>query len=384
MNSLKEEAGRLKQADNKKKLYFHVKGMPDYPDGPDWLYKGRIPCLDGLRAISILLVLLAHGQRTHGFPNLPQLRGFLSHGGIGVDVFFLISGFLITLLLVREYSGTQTLSLKNFYQRRFLRLFPAFFIYAIFIAGLTWVGFSQVEKSDWLGVFTYTVNFIPKPSWVIGHMWSLSIEEQFYLLWPPLLLWTGLNRAKTILMGYLITAPILRLSVYLFAKSYLERVDLWSPTRMDSIAFGCLLALLAFEPAFRERTRWTGWKALWIGLVAIGVLGASIAIGQEITGYAMLLGYTVHSAAIATFVWICLNNESSRFCQILQWKPVATVGILSYSIYLWQQLFLNPQHTSWICRWPVNFFLALAFASISYVFIESPFLRIKDRLRSSR
>jgi peptidoglycan/LPS O-acetylase OafA/YrhL len=383
MNSLEEEAGRLEQA-AVEKFHHSVKSPPDHPDGPDWLYKGRVPCLDGLRAVSILLVLFAHGQRTHGFPNVPSLRSVLSHGGIGVDVFFLISGFLITLLLAREHSRTQTLSLKNFYRRRFLRLFPAFFTYAVFIAGLAWVGFAQVTKTDWLGVCTYTVNFIPKPSWVIGHMWSLSIEEQFYLVWPPLLLWAGLNRAKIVLVGYLIAAPLLRISVYLFATSYLNMVDLWSPTRMDSIAFGCLLALLALEPAFRERTRWTGGKALGIGLAAVVALGASIAIGQEVTGYAMLFGYTVQPAAIAALVWVCLNNASSRFCQILQWRPVVAVGVLSYSLYLWQQVFLNPHHTSWVCRWPLNFFLAWAFALASYAFVESPFLRIKDRLRSSR
>jgi peptidoglycan/LPS O-acetylase OafA/YrhL len=197
-------------------------------------------------------------------------------------------------------------------------------------------------------------------------------------------LWAGLNRAKIVLVGYLIAAPLLRISVYLFATSYLNMVDLWSPTRMDSIAFGCLLALLALEPAFRERTRWTGGKALGIGLAAVVALGASIAIGQEVTGYAMLFGYTVQPAAIAALVWVCLNNASSRFCQILQWRPVVAVGVLSYSLYLWQQVLLNPHNTSWVCRWPLNFFLAWAFALASYAFVESPFLRIKDRLRSSR
>jgi peptidoglycan/LPS O-acetylase OafA/YrhL len=147
-----------------------------------------LPSLDGLRAVSILLVILGHGVGTgksqldlHS-PVLEKL--FFSHSAIGVRTFFIISGFLITTLLLREKSNFGYISLPAFYTRRCLRILPAFFFYLLVIVVLDRTGFVQLPAGNLLYAVTYTMNFNPNPYWYTGHFWSLSVEEQFYLLWP--------------------------------------------------------------------------------------------------------------------------------------------------------------------------------------------------------
>src|SRR5260370_10411253 len=104
---------------------------------PDWLFRGSVPCLDGLRAVSVILVILYHAIKTHGFPSSPIIEGVLGQGAIGVDFFFAISGFLITLLLLREWAKTGSVSLKGFYTRRALRIAPAYLLFMVALLTLT-------------------------------------------------------------------------------------------------------------------------------------------------------------------------------------------------------------------------------------------------------
>lgn len=351
--------------------------------GLGWIERGRVPCLDGLRAVSILLVLLAHASETHGF-RAPRLVSVIARGGsIGVDVFFVISGFLITLLLMREISRTDSVSIPDFYRRRALRILPAYIAYCLVVLCLTQSHQLHLHRGDWPAVLTYTVNFLHKPNWVVGHIWSLSIEEQFYLLWPLTLLLAGPKRGRSIVIGCLLAAPALRVAVYLFDKPDLLYVDGWTPTRIDSIAAGCLLALLAHSPALhrmgvRCRSRLT---PILLGACALLILSI---IGRRFSIYTMALGYTVNAACIAAILWFCATNADTTFGRFLQSRILTAVGVLSYSLYLWQQLFLNPYNSSWPARWPVNILLAVAAASVSYLAIEAPFLRLKARSHQTR
>src|SRR5207244_1141178 len=137
-------------------------------------------------------------------------------GTTGVDVFFAISGFLITLLLLRELEHSGTLSLKRFYLRRALRLIPAYLAFLIVLFGLSRMGLTHVSERAWLGALTYTVNFhLGYTPWEGLHFWSLSAEEQFYLLWPPLLLLLRPKRARFMVLAYLAAAPALRLLLWI-------------------------------------------------------------------------------------------------------------------------------------------------------------------------
>ena len=147
------------------------------------------PSLDGLRAFSIVLVLIAHVSLQY-----PWLRRFVEHvGNYGVRIFFVISGFLITGLLLKELTKTGRISLKSFYIRRTLRIFPAFYVYVLTVVILAWAGILILLPGDLLHAVTYTMNYHMVRSWWLNHMWSLSVEEQFYLLWPTVLrhLWSA-------------------------------------------------------------------------------------------------------------------------------------------------------------------------------------------------
>lgn len=346
--------------------------------GPTWVKGGRIPCLDGLRALSILLVLLAHASQTHGFAAAPWFKALAHRGAIGVDVFFVVSGFLITLLMTREIARTGSVCLKGFYFRRLLRITPVYLLFLLTVLALTRTEFMRLEPRDWAGALTYTVNFLPEPSWEIGHLWSLSIEEQFYLLWPPLLLLAGLGRARVAVIAYLCIAPLLRLGVWAMAREHLAMVDAWTFTRCDSIAAGCLLALLAADPAWIGRLTLPRRKALGLGVGALALLILSVA-ARSFTLYTIALGYTINALSIAALVWVCATHGQGRLGRVLNARPLVAIGLLSYSLYLWQQIFLNPHNASFACQWPLNVILALIAAVISYRLVELPFLRLKDR-----
>jgi peptidoglycan/LPS O-acetylase OafA/YrhL len=247
-------------------------------------------------------------------------------------------------------------------------------------------GAVSVSRWDWLSVFTYTVNFRAHRPWVIGHIWSLSIEEQFYLVWPALIMLIPTKVARKVVAAGLLFEPALRLCLYLAArlhvlldKSDLKMIDSWSFTRADSIGVGCLLALLAIDPVFRRRLApYERNAAAWL-TGAAGTLCASMALGLKFAVYGIVCGYTVNALCIAAIIWLCIARHESRLGSLLQSRSVAFVGVLSYSLYLWQQLFLVPHHSAWACQWPQNICLAIIAGLLSYYVVERPFLRIKDR-----
>ena len=173
---------------------------------PAWLAGGNIPGLDGLRALSIAAVVLAHASLTwsgttdHAHP-LARL------GSIGVDLFFVISGFLITWLLLREQRRNAVISLRAFYIRRAWRILPPYLVFLASLFAFSSIGLIQITSRDWGGALTYTVNFLPGTSWPFGHLWSLSVEEHFYLFWPLLLIVLGPGRAVALSFMYILAGP---------------------------------------------------------------------------------------------------------------------------------------------------------------------------------
>jgi peptidoglycan/LPS O-acetylase OafA/YrhL len=346
-----------------------------------WVSRGRIPALDGLRGISILFVLAAHAVRTHPLEAHGSLATIARQGGVGVDVFFVISGFLITLLLLRELQRTGQISLKAFYQRRTLRILPAYLAFVTVVFALTRLGFVHLHRGDWPGVLTYTVNYLPHPAWEIGHVWSLSIEEQFYLLWPLTLILLGPHHARRAMLAYLVVSPLFRGVVWVCFPQFLRATAGWSLEQVDNIVAGSLLALLMMQPQFQERMRLSGPKALRLGWGAAAVLLLSRLIGDDhAVGY--VVSYSGTAISIAILIWVFVNQAHGRVGRVLESRALVAVGTLSYSLYLWQQLFLNPYNTSWVCRWPVNLGFVVLAALLSHHCIETPFLRLKERYGS--
>jgi peptidoglycan/LPS O-acetylase OafA/YrhL len=215
---------------------------------------GRIPSLDGLRALSIVLVIIAHFA---GTAHLPKSFEPIEHlGNYGVRFFFVISGFLITTLLLKEYAKTKSVSLRHFYIRRCLRILPAFYVYVGSIVVLTAIGLITLYPGDLLHALTYTMNYQNIPvdipngranGWYLTHLWSLSVEEQFYLLWPLLFLLLRPRRALTLAGFVILLAPVLRAAMWRHLSPAGFDIVTTAVSRQfeavaDALATGCLLA----------------------------------------------------------------------------------------------------------------------------------------------
>ena len=343
----------------------------------------RIPSLDGLRAVAITMVLVCHTAELKG----GSLHPLQNLGTLGVRVFFVISGMLITRLLLEEWERGGTISLKRFYIRRTLRIFPAMWFYVAVIAALSLYGFISLQPYDVLHALTYTMNYVGNRSWNVGHIWSLSVEEQFYLLWPLAVLLCKPRIASKVALLALLLAPLCRLVFFFWipAIPYHE----WFPAACDSLATGCFLTLLG--PGLRQRWISPWITSRWFFAVPVLVLLANALryraeglLGLDPKARILFLlldtvGITLMNVGIALTIERVVCYPGDFFGRILNSKPLIWLGTISYSLYLWQMPFFNPESPAWITRFPVNIVLSIAAATASYYCIEKPILQLRNR-----
>lgn len=335
----------------------------------------RIPSLDGLRAISISLVLIGHLSGTRYFP-LPKSGGdFFSLAEVGVIVFFVISGYLITTLLLQEMAATGHIHLLRFYFRRTLRIFPPYYTLLFVLIVLRLSGVIALSQADIFPALTYTSNYFTRASWYVGHTWSLAVEEQFYLLWPATLLWLGQRRAVVCAAALLVLCPVLR-TLAIFHIWHSPESTAFEIVA-DSLACGCLLALLR---EWLHTQRWyagllnaRGFFILPLLIVGMSALHCSTKIYHSI-------GLSFINIGTALCVDWCITWPAGTVGRWLNARGLVFIGGLSYSLYLWQQVFLNRTATTMITAFPLNLLLTLAAALVSYYLIETPALRLRQRL----
>jgi peptidoglycan/LPS O-acetylase OafA/YrhL len=331
----------------------------------------RLPSLDGLRAVSIFLVLIAH--LTHRWAWSHPLQTI---SVFGVRIFFVISGYLITSLLLKEEGKTGTVSLRFFYLRRTLRIFPPFYVFVFVVALGSAAGWFRLERYDLLAALTYTTNYHQERGWNLGHAWSLSVEEQFYLLWPFIVSFLGSARAGRIALATIFVCPLLRLGLLMFAPSFRPGIGFTFPTVADQIATGCVLACygprLAASPRLVAALR---HPLFW----CVPVVALLAAFGPS-AKLQCLVWESVSNVGIALLIWRVVNHPDDWAGLFLNARPVAYVGVLSYSLYLWQQPFFNRESTLPIARFPLNLAAAVSLALVSYYVVERPALRFRARL----
>lgn len=338
----------------------------------------RIGSLDGLRAISVTFVILGHLVGTQNFPqSLYPLEWFAE---FGVRIFFVISGFLITTLLLKEMELTRSISLKGFYFRRVFRIFPASYVYMAAIGILSLMHAIYLNSADLLHAVTYTVNYDSGRGWYLGHLWSLSVEEQFYLLWPLTLRVSGRRRGMFLAAAVCFASPLIRVAEFALLPAARMGVGARFETVADSIAIGCLLA------GARD---WLSSRNWYLGLlssrmfVLVPILTLSLNLPMRVR-YEFSVAETLKNIGIALCIDWCIRFKSHPVTRFLSWSPIAFAGVLSYSLYLWQQPFVNRYGSSLITHFPLNCFAALAAAVTSYYAVEKPFLKLKKRFESSR
>ena len=321
----------------------------------------RIPSLDGFRAFSILLVLLAHLSGTRHFVKSGLLE---IYGNVGVRIFFVISGYLITTLLLKEQERTGKISLRDFYIRRAYRILPA--AYAFMLPIIVW-HWRELSATNIFAGITYTSNYLHDGNWALGHLWSLSVEEQFYLLWPLAFLLLFPWRRGILLCAVLAGPPLRIIFWLLWGHRGLEHPF---PVVMDALAVGCLLAILkptADRYAALLTSRW-----LLLAPVAVFLL-------PLLQFFSNRLYLTFGLTALHFGIALSLEHGIRQRYALLSAAPVVWVGVMSYSLYLWQQPFLNRHSENPWSSFPLNLALAFLCACLSHYCVERPFLSLRDR-----
>jgi peptidoglycan/LPS O-acetylase OafA/YrhL len=358
-----------------------------------------VPALDGLRGLAVIAVMLYH-QRP-AFSRGP-LRDLTSGGFLGVDVFFVLSGFLITTLLLIDRERTGRVVSTAFWARRARRLLPALFVFLGLLAM-----YGVVFAEGWelgrlrrgsLATLLYSANYwqLHEPLGAIGiplgHAWSLGIEEQFYLAWPPLLavlVWlSGAHRrVLTALVGMLAAT-----SAVLMVVRY-DGTDPWRPylsteTRAHELLIGCALAIWIGNRRGRPS------RAKSIVLEAAGTAGLAIVVGMMVTvhfvdGWLYRGGLVLVAVASAACVAAVVQPASRLLPRALSWGPLRAVGIVSYGLYLYHvPVFevIGPKHTGirGAALFAVRVTVVGALAAASYVLVERPVRRGLRQLPRTR
>jgi peptidoglycan/LPS O-acetylase OafA/YrhL len=351
-----------------------------------------LPFLDGLRAISILLVL--------GFHQLGPLSGWLGtqfNGWVGVDLFFLISGFLISSILLKEQERRGKFSLKNFYIRRWLRICPAYYAFLAFMLVFTIVrGQHDFASFAIAGLYLTNVDMcfgwgLCTPLSGLMHTWSLSVEEQFYLLWPATLKACG-KKAMAVCSALIGAAYLWRVYLATVAGAGWIRLSSGLDTKLDSIMLGVAVALLWRNEKFRQAAEQIFAAPLMQLTVACTLLAACHCLGHPATETNTVLFWAVKLPLVlvlmATLLVSLLANQESRTARILSSKPMIWIGRLSYSLYLWHVIVNFPctdallqticHHKRYIVE-IAKLSTCFGFAAASYYLIEMPFLKLKSR-----
>jgi len=334
----------------------------------------RIPSLDGLRGVSILLVLLSHSTLAVNFPQRLRYLGGL--GRLGVIIFFVISGFLITTLLMREKAKTGQISLRDFYIRRVLRIFPVAYFYIAVVALLSFLGLVRLHRHDLFFALTYLMGYRTDCAWIFLHFWSLTAEEQFYFVWPALVVFLGFRKSFTAAMTYIVIVLSCRVVLSWLSPEWPSAFRF--PRDSEAIVVGCMCAI-----------KWE-WLRDRKGLFASGSFSflLLLAVGLQVYLWSIHSRFHVPMIVIVGLVglWVFRSVEvpNDLIGRILNSRALSSIGVLSYSLYIWQEMFLVYSPTTRTVI-PWNLAATLGAALLSYYLIERPFVRLKDRFtRSSR
>jgi peptidoglycan/LPS O-acetylase OafA/YrhL len=346
--------------------------------------KNRIPGLDGVRAIAFLLVYVSHA----GFEKLIP-------GGLGVTIFFFLSGFLITTLLRLERDKSGQVSIRKFYLRRTLRIFPPMYITLFSWATLAAAGI-LIGTPHWKDLLLAS-SFLSNYSVALLHhriaggmmvMWSLAVEEHFYLLFPWMFVFfTARKFSVRAQVGTLavLCALCLVWRTAAFAVLHQEAVYFHTDTRFDSILFGCILAI-AMNPVVERVPAWLDKNIGWLASLGLGLIGATIALRSNV--FRETLRYSVQGVALGPIMLFVLLRSKGWLVRALEHPVMTFLGRRSYAMYLIHLCLLETISTklgiSMRAACLAAFPLVLGYAQLMYVAVESPAERLKQKLTTKK
>jgi len=306
-----------------------------------------IPSLDGFRAVSIFIVAASHCG-----------LGWIVPGGLGVTIFFFLSGYLITMLLLREADETLSINIRHFYLRRVLRLYPPLIVTLAIAYGLVYFGLLH-DVVTWAGALSqlfYFANYyqlysgsngIPTGT---GVLWSLAVEEHFYLVYPLLLLafirYRRMAQFPAVLVLLCIAALVWRFHLVAAPNFEPSRTFYASDTRFDSILYGAILALVSKQQSV---TTSAGVTPLKMRIFAcVGLFGLVLSLLDRSIVFRETIRYSLQGICLMPIFFYAINVNDSHASHLLNWSPVRRIGVYSYSIYLIHFVLLSlipPQFT---------------------------------------
>ena len=347
---------------------------------------GHISGLTGLRGVAALLVIGFH-------------YFLLDFGWVGVQIFFVLSSYLITGILARQTDATPGVFFGNFYGRRLLRIFPLYYAFLLIVGLLV---LSPVDTSNlgavWPYAMTHSYNLAVgvdegNRNFFFTHVWSLNVEEQFYLLWPLLIYYCPRAVLPRVLVCFLLLGPLLRLGIYLLSEAAWPEaraavsVYVMPLSYLDAFAAGSLVALGGVV-----RTRWflaSLGLLLLTGALSSGGLGSDLgyAINME-EGWQFIWGYSVLNLVSATLIGVIASSEKPY--PVLSWPVLNYLGRISYGLYLLHRpmvavglalvsglgLDLAPSDGLFAL---LCFFLTVAVSALSFHLFEDPITKLKER-----
>jgi peptidoglycan/LPS O-acetylase OafA/YrhL len=364
----------------------------------------QVDALDGLRGMAILLVVLSHldelavdgvrDLRGHDLTPVGPLNDLLDGGFLGVDLFFVLSGFLITTLLAQERRASGAVRFGRFYARRALRLLPALYVFLAAHVAYAVAADLHGTNEAWSigGALLYVSNWVTADNLFrategTGHLWSLAVEEQFYLMWPAVLLLLARADRSTRLLRAVLVAAIVGVA--------LHRADLWSDgvhwlqvfvrtdTRIDALLIGALAAVVW---GGRSRPLPPGFTAAaWVAAV---VLVGILPVADYEAGFVYLGGFSLFAVAAAVVVVAAVDTEWGGN-HVLRLPALQLLGRVSYGLYLWHLLVFYAVRR-WADDVPIVPRIALALAvslavtTLSHWVVERPALRLKRRFAAPR
>jgi peptidoglycan/LPS O-acetylase OafA/YrhL len=347
-----------------------------------------IPSLDGLRAFAVMLVFLSHAWTERWLP-----------GNFGVTVFFFLSGYLITTLLRIEHSKTGRISFKAFYLRRTLRIMPPFYLVLTIASVLTVVGalegsvqlvpalFQVLDLSNYYLIYNGWWTGRAPGTWVY---WSLAVEEHFYLVFPVAYLLLrrlvpSVRRQVLILLGVCALVLAWRCILVFGLHAIRDRTYVATDTRIDSILFGCILAIYANPALDLPRVSERHMKLLWLPL---GILGLLVSFALRLPWFEETFRYTLQGLSLFPIFAVAIRYPEWSFMQMLNVRWVKFLGVLSYSFYLLHPtvIFGIQQWVPWspLLRAPLSLAISLTLSLMIYHAVEKPCARLRRRLSRIR
>jgi peptidoglycan/LPS O-acetylase OafA/YrhL len=345
---------------------------------------------DGLRAFSIIMVFCTHLGFMDNIsdPILDARLSMLCSGTVGVNIFFVLSGFLITRILLKEKSLTGKISFRNFYIRRFLRLLPPLILFYTTLSFLMSFGFI---KPQWIGLTLsvfYLYNFVPTRyySGELGPMWSLAVEEQYYIFWPVIVAffrkYIPFFVVSIIILCFLARVYLPLMSIHHNGKVYplntYSYLDRWFLPAVAPIMIGAVFSYIEFTREEKFRFLFAGKYLFLVIAICTFFMPAYMPI--------LILykfGYEIEllqlCSVVILLIWV-LFNQTSLLAGFLEFKPIAYVGKISYGLYVYHALFIRTGRGDlFFQKYPLNIFLTIGVAVLSYEFYEKKILRFKRK-----